>query len=179
MSVPPTERMEVDYFAGYDWVLENLRYEVFHVTSKQSYKKICDDSAIHPNIGNKYQLSFGASDISFFRNRGCVSLFDLRFATDEQRERFLGRCNPLGERFGGDEPVILVLKSDAYCELISWEGWKTEKAYGEMVVPYVEAGFPGPLPLSLIDVCLFVTVLNRPRTLQDYFKRADERSDTE
>jgi hypothetical protein len=33
----------------------------------------------------------------------------------------------------------------AYVNIIPWTKWKNEKVFGEVVVPYVEVGYPGPL----------------------------------
>jgi hypothetical protein len=40
--------------------------------------------------------------------------------------------------------------------LVSWQQWKQEEAWSEQMVPHVEAGHPGPIPLNLINEIICV-----------------------
>jgi hypothetical protein len=58
--------------------------------------------------------------------------------------------------------AILILKPEAYGALMPWTRWKEEKAWSEMVVPYVEAVYPGPLPLCLVSEIISVEITEDP-----------------
>ena len=161
MYSPPTKCVTLDYSKDRDWFTENLRHEVFHVTPRQNFEKILESGAIHPSRDCRIELTFDASENSFFRNRGCISVFDLRRATDAQIKKKIDIFHPFRDEYG-ENPVLLILKSEAYAELVSWEACRQENALSEMVVPYIESGYTGSISMDQIEYCLLVTILNRP-----------------
>lgn len=156
MSLPATERITIPYRESRGWLLANLRYHVFHVTSLDGLRGIEASGAILPNIDNSFPSRFETRPNGFFRKRGCVSVFDLRTATDDQIEQCLHRCFPLRRDYQDDPPVVLVLAPEAYSDLESWEAWNTEEARSDMVLPYLEAGHKGPVPAAQIERVIVV-----------------------
>ena len=134
-----------------DWVITNLRETVFHVTTQNNFSGIVQASEIRPNVDGAFPSRFGDRSNGFFRKRGCVSLFDLRDVDDETLERQLMKCRPLGTSFGFYDAIVLVVSRAVHPRLISWERWKDEKAYSDMVVPHVEAGHEGGISLDEVD----------------------------
>ncbi len=70
--------------------------------------------------------------------------------------------------------AILFLQPAAYDALIPWTRWKDENALDEMVVPYVEAGYPGPLPLRLVAEIISVEITEDPNSLAAHIRKIHE-----
>ena len=129
---------------------------VFHVSDRSHLPAILASGAITPNLDSTLSTTFGHSKNSYFRKRGCVSLFDLRGArpTDD----VLWKCSPFHLSRASHGLAILILATVACQNLMSWEAWRSEQAWTEMIVPYVESGYKGPIPLSFIDELIEVDV---------------------
>ena len=145
-----------------DWVINNLRYEVFHITPKRCFENILKSGEIRPSTVLKDETAFSASENSYLRDRGCVSLFDLRFATAKQIRNGLSFINPFRYEFDGS-PVLLILKPDAYAKVVRCGDCREESLkIGQRLLPHIEAGYPGAISTDLIDRCLLITVINMP-----------------
>jgi hypothetical protein len=135
-------------------ILPLLVGRVFHVTTRAAYDAIVVTGEIKPNFDGVNPSPFGSRG-SFFRKRGCVSLFDLRAASATEIDDYLCRCHPLQ---AGERIVFLFLARAAWNVLIPWTQWQQEQAWSEIVVPHVEAGYLGPIPVPLIDEVLTATI---------------------
>lgn len=135
------------------------RGRVFHVTLADTLTAIRADGEIRPNTTGQYSSPVGRYN-SFFRNRGCVSLFDYRSVTEEELAGSLPQCSAATWMHAsrGSELAILLLARERCPELQPWSLWKDENALSEMIVPHVEAGHRGPVPLDLVDEVLCVEV---------------------
>jgi hypothetical protein len=142
-----------------DRLLPLVEGRVFHVTLAANVPAITAAGAIEPNIDGAFATTFGCSSNSYFRNRGCVSLFDLRAPRPD--EMYLHKCWP----FRPGKHAILSVSPTAYTALLPWTLWRDEEAFREKVVPYVEAGYKGPLSLTLIDELIDVEVQGNPDLL--------------
>jgi hypothetical protein len=146
-----------------DTLLPRLRGRVFHVTPLAVFDQICEAGEIRPNTNGQFAMVMGSTS-SFFRNRDCVSLFDYRSASAKQINDSIGKCSPFHLRASDPEmdfePKIafLFLSKTAHGQLIPWIRWKEEKALSEKIVPFVEAGYPGPVPVPMIEEVLRVTI---------------------
>ena len=149
-----------------------VRRRVFHVTRQQYLASILEDGGIRSNESGILPSTFGSSDNSFFRNRGCVSLFDLRHATTEQVRTHLPDCWPFQPAEPGSDIAIFVVSPAAYDRLIPWDRAKEEGALSEMILPYLESGFPKFLPLELISEIIEVAVLEVPGSVRAQFRNA-------
>ncbi|MCS3360017.1 hypothetical protein NYL07_09160, partial [Xanthomonas translucens pv. translucens] len=144
--IPATKyiRSESESFGDVEALLEGC---VFHVTRREYWPAIQRAGAVFPNIDGSLASSFGSSANSFFRNRGCVSVFDYRESPDEEIVDFRRRCYPFQPAAPGNEGItVLVLNTSLHEHLQPWTRWQDEKAYGEMIVPRVEAGHIGQIP---------------------------------
>jgi hypothetical protein len=136
-----------------------LQGQVFHVTRLSFLSSIHKDGEIKPNRDGMLQTTFGSSTNAFFRKRNCVSLFDYRPALTEEIEGFRRHCYPFRPASPGNGGIaILILQSAAHEVLIPWTLWKDEQAWGEMVVPHVEVGYPGTLSLGLVAEIISVEI---------------------
>ena len=137
-----------------DRLLPLVEGRVFHVSLLSNLPAILTAGAIQPNIDGTFDTTFGYSTNSYFRNRGCVSIFDWR--TPPPDENYVYRCWPFPREVHG--LAIFILSPAAYTDLLPWTRWKSDEALGEMIAPYVEAGYKGAIPLALIDEVIEVVV---------------------
>ena len=105
----------------------------------------------------------GSSAKGYFRRRNAVSVFDYRGLSDQTFDEAWCKCGPLTAfRKCGYKIAILFVAPGAYGQLISWK----EAAYDQMVVPYVECGYPAPLPVTAIDEILEISTRYYPSKLE-------------
>jgi hypothetical protein len=140
-----------------------LEGRVFHVARYELLEQIQKDGVLRSNADGSLQTTFGSSSSSYFRKRGCLSLFDYREPPNDTIRDFRSRCAPLQPaRVGGPGVAIFMLRPAVFSQLIPWTQWKMDQACGDMIVPYVEAGFPGSIPIEQIEEVIVVRVLLNP-----------------
>jgi len=145
-----TREVTIDQHELDEFLLSALLRRVFHVTNLKNLGPIKEAKEIDP-LGPG-ERTFGHAKNGFFRNRNCVSVFDLRDPEHVEFERSLSKCHPLQPlRVDAGGIAIFVLEPYVYARLLSWRLWKTEEAHRQMIVPYIEAGYPGPLLLESIS----------------------------
>jgi hypothetical protein len=160
-------RLESD---SIDDISSALEGRVFHVTKLAYLDAILTSGEIKPNGDCALPTTFGYLGNGFFRKRNCISVFDYRLdATDEIRN-FRKHCWPFQHALDGI--AILIFKPDIHSSLIPWTLWKEEKALSEQVVPYVEAGYPGPISVNLIDEVICLTFEEDPNSLAAILRKA-------
>lgn len=149
-----------------------LEGHVFHVTKRENWTSIAACGEIRPNCGSGYRTSFGSYRNSYFRNLGCISVFDWRIPPNNDITDFRARCHPLQPASpDNDGIVILFLNPALHDRLIPWTGWRDSGDLSQMVVPYVEAGYPGAIPLDHIDSAIFFTLTEDPNSVAATFRR--------
>ncbi|MBI3099528.1 MAG: hypothetical protein HYY93_15075 [Planctomycetes bacterium] len=136
----------------------------FHVTTNAALSSIERDGEIRPSTSGVYPFQYPQSGQSFFRLRGCASVFDLRRVPNGQIEQSLWKYYFLNP-FDGNQPCFLTLSSRAASRLEPWTAWEQKRDYSQMVIPYVEAGHLGPISVGDIDRVLLVTVIPMPPDL--------------
>lgn len=174
LIIPATEyvRSESESFGDVEALLEGC---VFHVTRREYWPAIQRTGAILPNIDGSLATTFGSSKNSFFRNRGCVSVFDYREPPDEEIIDCRRRCYPFQPAApGGKGITLLVLNSSLHEHLQPWTLWQDEKAYEEMIVPRVELGHIGPISLNLVDHIMHLRRIEDPNSFTAMLRAAHE-----
>ena len=162
-------RSETESLADIECGLEGT---VFHVTKRENWPAILATNALVPNQDGRLASSFGSQN-SFFRRLGCVSLFDYRMPPNDSVFDFRRRCYPFQPAEPENEGIaILVLNPAVYPKLIPWTLWKDQKAYGQMVVPYVEVGHLGPISLDLVERMIFLRHTEDPTSMGAVLRRA-------
>jgi hypothetical protein len=59
-----------------------------------------------------------------------------------------------------------------YPKLLSWKLCRDEVMHRERVVPYVEAGHPGPIPVTLVERVVYFRRTEDPDCLPAILRRA-------
>ncbi len=140
-------------------LLPRLRGRVFYLTLLSNLERINQAGEIRPNSSGAYPGPLSHYN-SFFKNRGCVCLFDYRTVSEDKLNISLGKCSPatwIGFSPGSGLAIFLLAR-DRCPDLLPWTLWEEQEAWREMVVPHVEAGHEGPISLELIDEVLCVEV---------------------
>ena len=169
------DRLESESFADIEATLEG---RVFDVTLREFFSRILVAGVIVPNQDGALPTTFGSSANSFFRNRGCVSVFDFRGPVTDEIKDFRRRCwpfRPALPRGGGI--AMLIFDRALERQLIPWSRW-TEEAkldravLSEMVVPHVEAGHPGPISIHSVERVILLRVREDPSSIMAMMRNA-------
>lgn len=143
--------IECDYGDCETVVLPLVRQRAFHVTCWRHVQPILRDGFISENSSGRFATAFGSSANAFRRLRGEVSVFDYRRVTDEDVAASLHRCSPWQARVRCGHELGLFMLSEQACQRL--EPWlpSGQRDVKQMLVPYVEAGYPGNLPIVQIE----------------------------
>jgi hypothetical protein len=144
-------------------VLPLLRGHVFHVTDRATFENITRSGRIYSHQQPQLTLAFGQSKNSYGRTRGWVSLFDLSNTADAEIKEALV-CYYFLRVFHFDRPHIslLFITEKAWPSLIHWQRAREEVSGKELYIPFVEAWYPGDIPLDLVSDSLAVTIQSIP-----------------
>jgi hypothetical protein len=145
-----------------DQLLPLLRDRVFHVTSLSRFQAIRERCCIKSNRDGSLGDTFAQSKISLGRSKGWVCLFDLRNQTPEAIQRGLECLYFLAPHQLGDHIAFLLLRLNAYNQLITWPNIAAITDLAAFRIPRVECWFPGDLPISLLGDVLLIQIVRRP-----------------
>jgi hypothetical protein len=145
-------------------IVDMLAGHVFHATRRSSYDRILACGEIRSNPEGTLPPGYGNPN-GFFRKRNCVSLFDYRSEPPPDRLEFRTRCSPFQLAQPCGELAILIFKREIEPLLIPWTRRDDERAFRDMVVPYVEAGHQGPISVDMISEVLLLTCVEDPGSL--------------
>lgn len=140
-----------------------LKGRVFHRTSLKNYSKIINSGFIDNNQNEKYQLNWNNN--SFFKKRGYVSVCDLYNNTRPRltKEAAISKYNIFGQKSDCDNKfVFLFLSKDEYQNLVTWQEWLKQRS-SDLLVPYLESGYPEKILLSSIEEIWFFEIKDRPK----------------
>lgn len=140
-------------------LLPKLLERVFHVTTTDAYPSIQKTGAVlvEPPATSRH-WSYDAH----FRSTGCVSLCDLRGVDDEKIRLALSAYYFLNPRSDDADPVFLILRPAAIGCVVTYEEALEGGALERMIVPHIEAGYPGDLSLDLIQETIVVEIIHPP-----------------
>jgi hypothetical protein len=145
-----------------------MRGRVLHMTCNGNLQSILSAGEISGNADGRFASSFGGSRDGYFRKRNAVSVFDYRHSVpDSEFESAWGKCGAhTALHLCNFRIVLMFLSEEFFDHLISWKEWSLEEAWEEMLVPFVEAGYPAPLPLSAIEEIIEVHTRYNPSPLE-------------
>jgi hypothetical protein len=150
-------RIHIESGDPLDKLMSYLEGKVFHVTKECYWPKINASGEISPNNNGELKTSFGFSKNSYFKNKGCVSVFDYRNIYGEEPQKHMHKCRPTNPLSADSGIAILIFKPEIYPKLRSWKEWRKEDL-SQMVIPHLEAGYFGSIPLSLVEKVIIVTI---------------------
>ena len=155
-------------------LLERLRGNIFHLTTKRAFELIKEKGFVYHNKNNEFALN-PMSEKSFGRNRGWVCLFDLRKQSREIIDETLIKYNFLRPSwFIRHEPeftelnlAYLFVHPRVYNRIIPNDTankvWLETNKY-EHYVPKAECWYPSNMPLECVGKVLLVRIYeNAPK----------------
>ena len=161
MPIFRVERVKVHQSELRTTLLDRLRGSVFHVTTQEAWPLIRSRGLVSsdpPDLPVIKKWEYNA----YFRQKSHVSLCDLRSVQESDLHMALHRYFFLDPRSGCPDPVFLILSSSAVNRIVTYgEAIDDATEAGQMIVPFVEAGYPGDLPLAEITDVLIVDI-DRP-----------------
>ena len=142
-------------------LLDRLRGRVFHVTTHLAWPLIHKTGFVLPDPPGDSAIKKWEYD-SYFRGRRHVSLCDLRSVREEDLELGLERYFFLDPHHGNPDPVFLMLSDSAVGRVVTYSEVRDDAMQnGKMLAPFIEAGYPGCLPLTELANVLIVDI-DRP-----------------
>ena len=118
----------------------------------------------------------------YFRQESHVSLCDLRAVRESDLKIALDAYFFLDPRRGCPDPVFLTLSPSSVNAIVTYgEAIDDATEAGQMIVPFIEAGYPGDIPLAEITDVLIVDIDRPPpspfvQVLQDLCGTEDARA---
>ena len=167
--MPPVERLTIPEEQLHEQLLPQLEGRVFHVTPLTAFARIQADGFVRPSDGS-FPFSWPSqSRNSYFRNRSCVSLVDLRAVPEGEADLARAKFNYLNPGPCKNEPVFLFLSPHDLNSVRTWPD--VRKQVGpEMIVPHIESGHPGPIALDRLARILHVSVTPSADPLLVYWR---------
>jgi hypothetical protein len=160
LSLTP-KKIECEHSEIEKILLPLLRGRVFHVTQEETFEEICHRGSIGSQ--QQTQPAFALRQNSFGYKRGWVSLYDLSDPTDREIKEALLRYWLLKTLRHESTYVYLTVAESAWPLLISWKRASREGGGKELFIPFVEAWYPGDIPLQLITDSFTLTLHRSPR----------------
>ena len=151
------KKIECKYSEIEQIMLPRLRGHVFHVTNEKTFEAVCRSGSITSKEPAHLAFTWKQLEESYGRKRGWISLYDLRNTIDaEVKETLLRYCFLRAIR-NETTHVYLVVAESAWPSLISWKRASREIGRKEFFVPFVEAWYPGDVPLEFVADSFVVT----------------------
>ena len=129
------------------------------MTSIQAFDLIREDGEIRNNRDGTHPHTRDWSKVSTHRERGYVSMCDLRSVDDEQPAFGLSRYPFLNPNPAVSGPVFLFLAQATWPDLLTYAEAMTEDPVPGHLAPYIESGYPDAVSLDLIEEALVVSVI--------------------
>jgi hypothetical protein len=170
-----TQKIECKYSELEEIVFPLLRGRVFHVTNAETFHDLIRNGGIRSDQQGLFAFALGQPGNSYGRKRGWVSLFDLRAEEDADVKQALIRYFFLKVFRSDSTRAVLFLAESAWPSLISWKRASQEVGGKEVYIPFVEAWYPGDIPIHVISDRLIVTVHPDPSRLSEIIAQVQQR----
>jgi hypothetical protein len=152
-----TKKIECDSSQVENVMLPLLRGRVFHVTKEKNFDEIRRSGWIYSQQQARLVFTPRQPENSYGCKRGWVSLYDLRDTTDGEIKEAMIRYWFLRAIAKENSQVYLIVAESAWSSLISWKRASREVGGKEFFVPFIEAWYPGDVPLQLVTESLMVS----------------------
>ncbi|HSE91068.1 MAG TPA: hypothetical protein VLJ79_32965 [Candidatus Binatia bacterium] len=128
------------------------------MTKGEAFEEICRCGWIDGKRQAQLAFTPRQPENSYGRKRGWVSLYDLSDPTDAEIKEALIRYWFLRTLRDESTDVYLIVAESVWPSLISWKRASREVGGKEFFIPFVEAWYPGDVPLELVTESLVVTL---------------------
>lgn len=152
------KKIDCNYFDVVQVLFPLLRGRVFHVTTEEKFNDICRSGLISSKEQTQFVLTPGQTETTYGRKRGWVSLYDLSYTEHTDIKEALIRYWFFRTLRAGRTDVYLMIAQSAWPSLVSWKRASSDAGKQEFFIPFVEAWYPGDIPLDLISESLVVSV---------------------
>lgn len=152
------KKIDCSYFDVVQVLFPLLCGRVFHVTTEKKFTDICRSGWIYSKEQTQFVLTPGQSETTYGRKRGWVSLYDLSYTEHTDIKEALIRYWFFRTLRAGRTDVYLMIAKSAWSSLVSWKCASRDVGGQEFFVPFVEAWYPGDIPLQLVNESLMVSV---------------------
>ena len=182
MPIYRVERIKVHQSALRKTLLDRLRGSVFHVTTQDAWPLIRRTESVLANPPDDPAIKKWDEYTGYFQQISHVSLCDLRSVREHDLSVALQRYFFLDPRRGCPDPVFLIVSPSSVNAIVTYrEAIDDATEAGQMIVPFIEAGYPGDLPLAKITEVLIVDIDRPPpspfvQVLQDLCGTDDARA---
>ncbi len=149
-------------------IFEIVKGSIFHITPWYNTEGILKSGAINNNSQKKYKSPWRVGSNGYYRERKCVSFFDYRYYDSPEFKDNEFKCN-LTKFLCPDshKSSIFILSEYEYPKLKTWDDVK-DAGCGYIIVPYIEAGYPFHVDLSVIDTH-FIVEMHESYFTNDWF----------
>ena len=161
LSLTP-KKIECEHSEIEQAMLPLLRGRVFHVTKEENLEDIRRSGWIYSKQQARLAFTPRLPENSYGCKRGWVSLYDLSDPTDAEIKEALIRYWFLRTIRNESPQVYLIVAESAWSSLISWKRASREVGGKEFFIPFVEAWYPGDVPLQLVADSLLITCRPSP-----------------
>jgi len=160
---------QIDAYSSIKPVLDG---NIFHVTPLRNLDSIFQAKEIRPNSSSNLEGAFGNHISSYARIRNRVSLFDFCNPPENKIEQHVYKCLPTNGASTDRPLAFLFLSRDFWPKVIPYSREEFEANLSQQVVPYVEATYPGPIPLHAINKIIKITFTENPNSIVSILNKA-------
>ena len=147
---PQFERERADFFAGrLGKLFPQLKPGLWHVTGPRGYLGIHETGFIEPSTG-KHPHTFPQTENSFALHNGCVSLFDLASATEDECAFMSWKWTTFFSHFRPFTVAFDLNRQLLSPNLLPYSASRTP-GNTTIAIPWVEAWHRGPIPVAAIQ----------------------------
>ena len=155
------ERLKVHESELQTTLLDRLLGNVFHVTTQDAWPQILRTESVLSNPPDHPAIRKWEYD-AYFQRKSHVSLCDLRSVRESDLNMALDAYFFLDLGGGRADPVFLILSRSSVKRIVTYdEAIDDATEAKQMIVPFIEAGYAGDLPLAEITDVLVVDI-DRP-----------------
>jgi hypothetical protein len=171
-----TTKIDCKFSELQDAVLPLLRGRVFHLADVAALDSFYRRGSIPAGYRGQFAAGLCPAQTSYGAKRGYLCLFDFRVSAKSELEEAFIRHYFIKPFHYGNTYCYLSLAPSAWPKLIPWQHASSEVGTKELYIPFVEAWYPGDLPLDLVNDCLTVTVQPTAGTVREIIGKAQPKA---
>jgi len=137
-----------------------LKGKIFHITDAKGFLGITSSGKIEANHAERFGNNWGSKK-SYFRNRGCISVCDF-FNNTCSKKLYDAICkyNFYDLSCNKGLSYFMVLQKGLAADIVPWDRRRQDRETGGDLVPDLESGYPGDIPLSKLDSVIRIHIVD-------------------